>query len=368
MKALAAIFCLAPLLFADPARAEAPLFASDTVMKLSIPLDFGDLCRPRETEDCDFSPATLIYGDAAGNKRSLPIEVKVRGGWRSLSRNCSVPLLWIRFDEEAGVGSPFAGQSLLPLTTHCGRGISIAAMTRRTRQSDFEQYLLREFLAFRIYNELSDHSLRTRLVRIAYPDPQRPSKGNLHYAFFTEHFDSMAARTDSTRLPRGSFDETRLDAQSAARVALFQFMIGNTDWSIARERNTVLLLDGDGKQVPVPYDLDMSGLVNADYAGPAPTLPINNVRERYFLGLCQPGTDWDALFSDFEDRKDTILGLIGRLPGFSRVSKRMTRQYLEKFFDILESSAVREQEITGACRPWPPSPVDHTTPLDGGAP
>jgi hypothetical protein len=368
VKALAAILCLASLLCTVPVRAEAPLFASDTVMKLSIPLDFRDLCRPRETEDCEFSPATLIYGDDAGKKRSLPIEVKVRGGWRSLSRNCSVPLLWIRFDEGAAIGTPFAGQSLLPLTTHCGRGMSIEAMARGSRYSDFEQYLLREFLAFRIYNELSEYSLRTRLVRIAYPDPQRPSKSSLHYAFFTEHFDSMAARMDSTRLSRGSFDETRLDAQSAARVALFQFMIGNTDWSIVRERNTVLLLDRGGKQVPVPYDLDMSGLVDADYAGPAPALPIDSVRERYFLGLCQPGTDWNALFSDFESRKDAILGLIGRLPGFSRVSKRTTRHYLEKFFDILESPAVRDQEITGACRPWPPSPVDHTTPLDGGAP
>jgi hypothetical protein len=363
LKTLATILLLAVLPWAAPAQAEAPLFASDTVMKLTIPLDFSQLCRPRETEDCQFTPATLIYGAASGRKLSMPIEVKIRGGWRSLSRNCSVPLLWIRFDEEAAIGTPFEGQSLLPLTTHCGKGISIEAITRGTKRSDYEQFLLREFLAFRIYNELSEYSVRTRLVRIAYPDPQRPGKGSLHYAFFAEHFDSMAARTGSTRLPRGSFDTDRLDAQSAARVALFQFMIGNTDWSIARERNTVLLLDGEGKQVPVPYDLDMSGLVDADYAGPAPSLPIKSVRERYFLGLCQPGTDWDALFRYFDERRDAIMGLVGRLPGLSRVSKRSTRHYLEKFFDIIETPTARAQEITGACLSWPPSSVDHTTPL-----
>jgi hypothetical protein len=142
-------------------------------------------------------------------------------------------------------------------------------------------------------------------------------------------------------------------------------MIGNTDWSIVRERNTILLLDGNGKQLPVPYDLDMSGLVDADYAGPAPALPIESVRDRYFLGLCQPGTDWDALFAQFEGRRDAILGLSERLPGLSRISKRSTRYYLEKFFEILESPTARQQEITGACRPWPPAPDDHTTPLDG---
>jgi hypothetical protein len=365
VKILAAIICLATMLCTVTARAEESLFTDDTVMKLSIPLDFGDLCRPRETENCEFTPATLIYGDASGSKRSLPIEVKIRGGWRSLTQNCSVPLLWIRFDEEAAIGSPFEGQSLLPLTTHCGKGISIKALARGTRKSDYEQYLLREFLAFRTYNVLSEYSLRTRLVRIAYTDSKWLSKGVLHYAFFTEHFDSMAARTGSTRLERGSFDQELLDAQSAARVALFQFMIGNTDWSIVRERNTVLLMDGNGKQLPVPYDLDMSGLVDADYAGPAPALPIKNVRERYFLGLCQPGTEWDALFAYFEGKRDTVLGLAERLPGLSRASKRWIQYYLENFFEILESPTARQQEITGACRPWPPSPEDHTTPLDG---
>ena len=363
MKTAANVLLIAVLLCATPAQAEAPLFASDTVMKLTIPLDFSELCRPRETEGCEFAPAALIYRDATGRNLSMPIEVKIRGGWRSLSRNCSVPLLWVRFDEEATVGTPFEGQSLLPLTTHCGKGVSVEALSRGTSLSDYEQFLLREFLALRIYTQLTDHSLRTRLVRIAYSEPGRLGRADLHFAFFTEHFDSMAKRTDSERLERGSFEADRLDAQSAARVALFQFMIGNTDWSIVRERNMVLLRNGAGQQLPVPYDFDMSGLVDADYAGPAPGLPIDRVRERYFLGLCQPGTDWEATFKLFQARQDVILNLGDRLPGFSRASRRLTRNYLESFFDILGSADKRDQEILGACKPWPPSPVDHTTPL-----
>jgi hypothetical protein len=364
LKQLVIVLLLAAPLCARPALAEAPLFASDTVMKVTIPLDFSQLCRPRETEECEFSPATLIYGAASGSKLSMPIQVKIRGGWRSLSRNCSVPLLWIQFSESSVAGTPFEGQSLLPLTTHCGKGISIEAQTRGTRRSDYEQYLLREFLALRIYNQLTEHSLRARLVRISYSDPERLRKTSLHYAFFTEHFDSMAERTGSVRLKRGSFDADRLDAQSSARVAVFQYMIGNTDWSIVRERNMVLLSDGQGKQVPVPYDFDMSGLVDADYAGPAPGLPIDRVRERYFLGLCQPGTDWDATFELYRERQHDILNLGNRLPGFSRSSRRLTRSYLDGFFDILGAADKREREIVGACKPWPPSPVDHTTPLD----
>jgi hypothetical protein len=345
-------------------RAEAPLFAENTVMTLSIVLDFKDLCRPRESEHCDFTPTVLVYGTKSGEKHSMPVEIKARGGWRSLSRNCSAPLLWVRFAEQAVPGTPFEGQTLLPLTTHCGKGVSVEAVTRTTARADFEQYLLREFLAYRIYSILTDLSLRTRLVRISYPDPGRSGRSTLHYAFFTEHFDDAAARTGNERPERGNFDPGRLDAQTAARLALFQFMIGNTDWSIARERNTMLLQSSEGKQLPVPYDLDMSGLVDADYAGPAPGLPIDDVRERYFLGFCQPGVDWDALFAEFNSKRDAILELDDRLPGFSRSSQRWIHRYLESFFDVLDSADQRREQITAACHPWPPPPVDHTTPSE----
>jgi len=354
----------AALLCGGPAHAEEPLFASDTVMKLTIPLDFKSLCRPRETEDCDFAPTTLIYVDADGEKRSVPVEVKVRGGWRSLARNCSTPLLWLRFTEATVVGTPFEGQELLPLTTHCGKGVSVEASTRATPRKDYEQYLLREFLAYRVYNLLTDLSLRTRLVRISYPDPDRPTRSRLHYAFLTEHFDAAAARTGNQRPERGNFEAERLDAQAAARLALFQFMIGNTDWSIARERNTMLLQNSEGRQFPVPYDLDMSGLVAADYAGPAPGVPIDDVRDRYFLGYCQPGIDWDALFVEFSDQSKVVLDLGDLLPGMSRKSQRWVHRFLEGFFAILVSPEQRRELIMDACQPWPPSPIDHMTPLN----
>ena len=123
-----ALCTLLAFLCAAVARAEAPLFAEDTVMKITIPLDFKDLCRPRESENCDFTQTVLIYGSQSGAKHRLPVEVKVRGGWRSLSRNCSTPLLWVRFAEDSVTGTPFEGQSLLPLTTHCGKGVSVDAL------------------------------------------------------------------------------------------------------------------------------------------------------------------------------------------------------------------------------------------------
>ena len=357
----AAVFVLAALL-AGAAHAEQPLFASDALLELTLILDFDDLCRPRETDDCEFAATSLEYKDDAGRRRSLPVEVKVRGGWRSLTRNCMAPLLWVRFDEEHVADTLFEGQSLLPLTTHCGKGLSLDLARQQATRSDYEQYLLREYLGHRLYRQLTDYAVGARLARISYPKPGKSRQTRRHYAFFTEHFESVAARTGSKWLPRGSFDETRLDPQASATLAMFHYMIGNTDWSIARERNTALLVR-DGRQIPLPYDLDMSGLVDAIYAGPAPGLPIRDVRERMFLGYCQPGTDWDSVFALFDEHRPALLALAGEVPGLNSKSHRRTGRYLEEFFDIIARPEERTQCIVEHCQPWPPAREDHTSPL-----
>lgn len=356
-----AVVCLLATVPPAIAQAQAPLFSSDTVLEVSIRLDFDDLCNPRETDDCDFTPTSLEYTDDSGRRHALPVAVRIRGGWRSLSRNCAAPLLWVRFDEQEAMGTVFEGQSQLPLTTHCGKGISVDSMRRKVTRTEYEQYLLREYLGHRLYQQLTDFAVGARLVRIRYPDPGGSDRAIEHYAFFTEHFDDVAARTGSRHLKRGSFDPDRLDPQASATLALFQFMIGNTDWSIVRERNTALFLK-DGRQIPVPYDLDMSGLVNAVYAGPAPGLPIDDVQERFFLGYCQPGTDWDGVFAIFDERKTDLLALAEDIPGLSRKSRRNAIRFLEEFFEMIAQPEVRAGCIVENCQPWPPNPEDHTAP------
>jgi hypothetical protein len=354
--------CLPLLLACFGARADAPLFSSHDVLEISIPLNFKSLCRPRDSEDCDFAPTTLEYRTPDSEKKTLAVEVIIRGGWRSLVKNCSAPLLFVRFDQGNTAGTPFEGQSLLPLTTHCGQGLSLEAARGRPPKASWEQYLLKEYLAHRLYNAVTRLSLQARLVKIRYPNPDKPRRLIENYAFFTEHFDSLAARSGAERLARGSFDHTRLDAQAAAVLALFQFMIGNTDFSVVRERN-IILLDRAGRQFPVPYDFDMSGLVNAHYAGPAPALPIDSVSERYYLGYCQPDIDWDALFGLYLDRSDAILSLVKQVPDLNRSSRKTTHRFLQQFFRLLKDPEARLKTVSGHCLDWPPDPEDHMMPF-----
>jgi hypothetical protein len=355
---------LLALLTSLSAAANGALFEDRSVLDIRLAVNFKKLCHPREDPDCEFTATVLHYQDASGDPNSLPVEVKVRGGWRSMSSNCSTPLLWVRFSHESTAGTPFEGQSLLPLTTHCGRGLSLQAQGSRSSSSDWEQLLLKEYLGHRLYELLTEASIRTRLVRISYPKSEKSRRSIDNYAFFSEHFDAMAARNGAVRLERGNFDHQKLDTLASDRLAVFQFMIGNTDWSVPRERNTVLIETGDGAQVPVPYDLDMSGLVNAPYAGPAPGLPIESVTDRYYLGFCHPDLNWDTLFAAIKSRKQDIMSMREQVPNLKRSSRNWADRFLRQFFEILEADDLRKNQIENACQAWPPSPVDHTTPLE----
>lgn len=342
-----------------------PLFSSDEVLGLTLSVDFDSLCRPREVEDCGYSPTTLVYTSAKGEEHNIPVEIQVRGGWRSRTKHCKVPPLFVRFSAAETEGTPFAGQDLLPLTTHCRSNRDRKLHTAPGRE--YEQYVLKEFLGYRLFNTLSDKSLRVRLARISYNDPVEAKQSVTRYAFFTEHFDALAARQHTVKLPHKSFDHQKTDLKAFDTVALFQFMIGNTDWSVVRERNIILIATADGQQFPVPFDLDMAGLVNADYAGVSPRLSFRDVRQRLYLGFCHPDTDFKALFARFQAQKNTMLALVKEVPGLSRASRIDSKGYLKKFFAVLRSTKRRERDIVKACQPWPPAPDDHTTPPDDNA-
>lgn len=343
---LVGILLLASLMAAPVTAQESRLFADHRVISMRMSVDLGNLCRPREDENCTYSPSTLVYETPDGEERSLSIELRVRGGWRALRKNCQVPPLFVRFPVESTPGGLFAEQNVLPLSTHCRSQPSLAAPS-----TAFEQYVLKEYLSYRLYNLLSDKSLQVRLVHMTYANPTDPSDSIERYAFFSEHFDSLAARYDAEVLFDDSYSPAQAGLTDLNSLALFHYMIGNTDWSITSRHNIVVLRAPDGTITPVPFDMDMSGLVNAVYAAPAPNLPIDDVRSRRFLGFCRPDTDWQALFAHFQSKQDDMLQLIDEVPGLTAPERRDTTRFVERFFVVLDSPRRRQRNIVDRCLP-----------------
>ena len=114
--------------------------------------------------------------------------------------------------------------------------------------------------------------------------------------------------------------------------------------------NVLRVENNAGLVTPVPFDFDFSGLVDAEYAGVAPQLPIRNVRQRLFRGVCHPETDWETAFAHFAARREDVLKLADEIPGLEPRQRRAAVEYLEGAFATFASPERRQALIVGACR------------------
>jgi len=320
------------------AAAQVPeLFDTEEPLAMELRMNVRDLCRgaKQDGECAAGAPATLSYVDSDGAEQRLDVRLRPRGKWRAESGHCAIPPLFVSFDANTALGTIFEGQTMLPLTTHC----------RET--SSYEQYVLKEYLAYRIYNTLTDKSLRVRLARIAYRDAGRRDRVVERYAFFTEHFDSLAARQQAEVYEPENFDRLAADPLELGTLDLFQYLIGNTDWSDLKGHNVVHIRAQDGRVTAVPYDFDFSGLVDADYAGPPPSLPIKTVTQRLFRGFCRPEFDWRAVFATFQTQHRAITNLVEQTPMLAADQRRKANAYLETFFAVLDSP--KRDDIVKSC-------------------
>jgi len=331
---------LASVVVTGPLLSQPGLFDSDEPLAIKLSFDFDALCRAGADVGCADTAGNVAYVDGNGVNHALPVWVRARGRWRNVATNCSMPPLSVIFDETRTAGTIFAGQTMLPLTTHCNE-----------RPLSQEQYVLKELVAYHIYNQLTDKSMRVRLARVSYEHNGRRPRTVERYAFFTEHFDSLAERNGAEFWATENFDPRTADAGQLAMLELFEFMIGNTDWSVLKGHNVAHLRAAGKPVVAVPYDFDFSGLVNATYAIPPPALRLRRVTQRVYRGFCHPGLDWEALFGHFEAKREPIAALIEQTPGLDAEQRSEVRAYVASFYEIIGSPQQRQDEIVGACRP-----------------
>jgi hypothetical protein len=314
------------------------LFQEDWPLEMDLFLDTRELCRVEDKSKCPDVPARLSY-PLNGQEENIQLLVETRGSWRLRRDICTIPPLFLIFPEEQIEGTLFAGQDVLPLTTHCS-----------SKSGKTDDYVLKEYLAYRIYNLFSEKSVRIRLASIRYRKPEDKKLPKPHYAFFSEHFHSVAARNGTELWETEKWDTALSDPMEMATMELFQYMIGNTDFSSLGQHNMVLLRSKDGDLAPLPFDFDFSGLVAAKYAGPDPRLPLQSNRQRLYRGFCHPGLDWDALFRKFRDKRMRVFELIESTPGLSKRAQNSTIKYLKDFFEILDSPKKRKKMIVDSCR------------------
>lgn len=324
----------------------APLFSSNETVQLTIEADFNTLRRQDRARDSEQRPAVLRWSVSGGSEGSLEIQIRTRGNFRLERRNCDFPPLRLNIRTRDAEGTLFHGQDKLKLVSPCKLG-----------QSYWEQYVLKEYLAYRTFNILTDLSYRVRLARITYVDSSGRDDSFSRYAFIIEDEDAMAARHGGVvlDLPEGRAILPYLqEPQHAVLVDVFQYMIGNTDWSGVYMHNMVPFRGPDGNVAAVPYDFDFSGVVDARYAVPDSSLSINRVTQRVFRGYCpddvgRPLELYDSTFALFREKKDEIYELWSSQEGMESGTVREVTRFFDDFYRTLEDPRRIESQIMRNC-------------------
>ncbi len=331
---------------AAPAAAQPsaePLFASDRLLHLTLTADFTPIIRA----DADERPTVRGTLAMAGSGETLAVVLQPRGITRRAKDVCQFPPLRVRFATPPGGASEFAGQKQLKLVTHC----------RNAEQ--FNQYTLLEYAAYRLYADLTPKSLLTRLAQIDYVD----GRGKLmarRFAFFIEDADAAAARNGMREAKLGArFPVARLAPEDAARFALFQYMIGNLDWAMQAgppgddccHNSKPVGVGGSAATtiVPLPYDFDFAGMVNAPYATPPFGVPVANVRQRRYRGLCRHNAQAKALLPAFRAQQGRLAGVFAAIPGLDRSSQAKAIDYLGEFFRDIATDQQADAKIFRTC-------------------
>lgn len=311
------------------------LFDSDAVLEVSLEGPLAAVLRDDERRrERSFS----LELDGV----TVPVSVRLRG--KSRVEFCSFPPLRLNFASKLVEDTIFAGQDKLKLVTHC-KGADA-----------YEQNLLEEVLAYRLANTLTDISIRTRLLRVTYVDTDKPGAAPItRFGFLIESDEEVAKRVGGQPLRIRNLRRNMLEPEHSALMFVFHYLIGNTDWSLVRNfeddyccHNGKLVRAGE-RNYFLPYDFDMSGLVNARYAKPKPELRLRSVRTRRYRGYCtEPETVREALQSVVSLR-DEIMGEIAGIPGLSANNRERLQRYLGDFFTVASKEDKLLKEFERRC-------------------
>lgn len=311
-----------------------PLFEAVEPLTLRFSADFGALAKERGAKK-DSLPGTLSFVGPKGDSVTLHVLVHTRGHYRL--KICQYPPLKIDFDRTQVAGTVFEHQKGLKLVGQCRSGRA------------YENYLLEEHLIYQAYNLLTDMSFRTRLAQVTYVDANPKHEPDTRYAFFLEDDDRMARRNHATVYPSG-VNQGETDPNQMALFAVFQYMIGNTDWAVSAQHNVVVLRDSGGAFYPVPYDFDWSGVISPPYAVPDPSLNLVNVRQRTFRNSqCYTPQILASLFARFNAAKDSIYALYRAQEGLEPKRVKQTLDYYDDFYHTINDAGATRREFINGC-------------------
>lgn len=313
------------------------LFEDDEILKLSLRFDIKNYTRKKPKEE--YMKATLLYHISDTNTIKKDLKLKSRGNFRN--EYCAFPPIKLNFKKTEFIYDDISDIKTMKMVTHCND------------HHFSNEYIFKEYLAYKIYNLISDYSFRVRLVQVNYINTGKRDKSSIRYGFFIEPLKVMANRLNIINTELETVEQKDIQEDILDKVAVFNYMIGNTDWRVLKQHNIKIFTPSEAKPAPngiiIPYDFDYSGFVNANYASPQEELNLYSVTERQYLGLCRDEEIVKSTLQSFYEKKDEIYEMINTFEFLNDKAKKQTFRFLDPFFDGIENKNRVLKDIKSEC-------------------
>ncbi len=312
------------------------LFGENDILEFTLTGPVGELMKDRG-DDPQYHDFQLSYLGTDKAPLQLAVQVKVRGHFRKLKQNCTYPPFLISFTGEDKRNTLFSEQKKLKLVTPCRD----------------EKFVIREYLVYKLYQLTTPKSFRARLVKFTLK--MNDNKGKSYdplYGILLEEEDQMARRNGLMAVEGKLVKPQQTNPDDFLNMAVFEYLIGNTDWSVQYLQNVKLIAE-DSLSTPytVPYDFDHAGIVGAPYAFPAQELALNSTRERRYRGYCiQEMKQFEPVIARYNQMKQDFYNVYTANSLIEESYRKATLRYLDEFYVTINDPKKLKSEFQYPCR------------------
>jgi len=299
------------------------MLEEEATLTLELTSDFELLKDTRRKQE--YQDALIALSDSEGQVIQQEVQIKARGKFRCI--RCDMPPMKIKFYKDTLRNAGLSKMNELKLVIPCKQG------------DKYKTFLLKEFLAYQLYNVLTDRSYRVKRVDVQFNCTESAVEYQRLPAFILEHEEELVKRVNAKSIDTTGMVPASYEREDYLRFQLFQFMIGNTDWIPPTGHNFgVIKLKGEDTFIPVPFDFDFSGFVATDYSVPNSMTGLSSVQERFFMGNDWTEAELEAGFQLYRDKKSDLLAVIEEFEELSKRDRRQMIKFVEEFYDIIDNS------------------------------
>jgi len=314
-------------------------FGTDGPLKITLKYDITAFVRNKQDGEYLDAELQVNYENMAPIVKN--IRIKARGNFRR--GECAFPPIFLNFKTDSIENTELTGMRKIKIVTNC------------SPSEKSENYIFKEYLAYKLYNTLTENSFRVRLLDINFIDTGKKQKNSRQHGFIIEPVELVAQRTNSVLINPIFIKGPNIVPEDADRVALFEYMIANTDWRFKGDHNMKYMKSLNvvtDKVIPIPYDFDFSGFVNTSYSAPQEwAKSITDVRQREYLGYCRDDDeDYLKTIAVFNANKEQILSTIANYNYLTEKDKKSLVDFISGFFKDISQPQKFIPTLKSECR------------------